>query len=89
VPLSGRSYLVVVAPKGWFDAGAVRAFLARADQGVNFARGTWHHFNLAFGAPSDFLVIDRAGPSSEKPSDNCTEVPVEEFGFTLEAPDAP
>lgn len=81
VPLSGRPYLVVVAPKGWFDPAGVRAFHARADQGVNFARGTWHHFNLALGAPSDFLVIDRAGPG-----DNCTEVSLEEFGLTLEAP---
>jgi ureidoglycolate lyase len=89
MPLSGRPYLVVVAPRGWFDPAAVRAFLARGDQGVNYARGTWHHFNLALGAPSDFLVIDRSGPASEKPADNCTGVAVAEFGLTIEAPDAP
>ena len=86
MPLSGRPWLVVVAPPGWFDAGKVRAFRARGDQGVNFARGTWHHFNLALGAPSDFLVIDRSGPASEKPDDNCTEVSLEEFGLAVEAP---
>ena len=77
---------MVVAPRGWFDAGAIRAFLARGDQGVNYARGTWHHFHLALGAVGDFLVIDRSGPSSEKPSDNRTEVSVEEFTITIEEP---
>lgn len=81
IPLSGRPFLVVVAPRGWFDPAAVRAFHVRRDQGVNFARGTWHHFNLALDAPSDFLVIDREGPG-----DNCTQVPVAEFGLTLDAP---
>ena len=39
---------------------AMRAFLAGGDQVARIrARGTWHHFNLALGAPSDFLVIDR------------------------------
>ena len=37
----------------------------RNGQGVNYARGTWHHPLLAIGAESDFLVIDRAGPSGE------------------------
>ncbi len=80
VPLSGRPYLVVVAPKGDFDPAAIRVFVARG--GVNFARGTWHHFNLALGAPSDFLVIDREGPG-----DNCAEVTLTE-AILLEAPDA-
>ncbi len=84
MPLSGRPYLVVVAPAGWFDPAAVRAFHARGDQGVNFARGTWHHFNLALGAVSDFLVIDR--DAAEKPGANCTEVSLEGFGLTLEDP---
>ena len=62
VPLSGRAFLVVVAPAGPFDARALAAFVASGGQGVNFHKGVWHHFNLALGAPSDFLVIDREGP---------------------------
>lgn len=69
VPLSGRPYLVAVAPAGAFDPTAVQVFRARPDQGVNYARGVWHHFCLALGAESDFLVIDRAGPG-----DNLDEV---------------
>lgn len=60
-PLSGRDWLVVVAPAGELRPAAIRAFRARGDQGVNFHPGTWHHFSLALGAESDFLVVDRSG----------------------------
>ncbi|MNF49861.1 Ureidoglycolate lyase [compost metagenome] len=70
VPLSGRPYLVVVAPAGPApQVGDLRVFLARGDQGVNYAPGVWHHPLLALGEVSDFLVIDRSGPG-----DNCDEV---------------
>ena len=69
VPLSGRPFLIAVAPPGDFDPAAVRVFRAEASQGVNYARGTWHHFLLALEAESDFLVVDREGPG-----DNLDEV---------------
>lgn len=68
VPLSGRPYLVVVAPKGPFDAAKMKAFVATGDQGVNYHAGTWHHFSLALGDVSDFLVIDRIAND-----ENCVE----------------
>lgn len=71
VPLSKRPYLVVVAPKGPFDAGAMRAFVAAGGQGVNYHPGTWHHFSLALEDVSDFLVIDRI--ADEADTVNCVE----------------
>jgi ureidoglycolate lyase len=69
MPLHARPYLVAVAPRGErFDADDVRVFLARGDQGVNYAAGVWHHPLLALGAVCDFLVVDRAGPGA-----NCDE----------------
>lgn len=68
VPLNGRPYLVAVAPPGDLDPAAIRVFRAEGDQGVSYAKGTWHHFLLVL-ADSDFLVVDRAGPG-----DNCEEV---------------
>ena len=62
MPLSGRPYLVAVAPAGGFDAAQVIVFRAGPGQGVNYAKGVWHHFLLALGGESDFLVIDRDGP---------------------------
>jgi ureidoglycolate lyase len=65
MPLQGRPYLVAVAPRGDFDPAAVRVFRAAPHQGVNYARGTWHHFLLALEAESDFLVVDREGGPGE------------------------
>lgn len=77
VPMSGRPYLVVVAPAGAAPTAAnLSAFLARGDQGVNYATGVWHHPLLALGGVSDFLVVDRSGPG-----DNCDEVQLAEQGL--------
>jgi ureidoglycolate lyase len=61
-PLNGRAFLVAVAPPGDFDPAAIRVFCAAPHQGVNYARGVWHHYLLPLGGEGDFLVIDRAGP---------------------------
>jgi len=69
IPLSGNPYLVVVAPAGEFEVAKLEVFLAQPHQGVNYHRGTWHHFCLALNEPSDFLVVDRGGKG-----ENCDEV---------------
>lgn len=68
VPLGRMPYLVVVAPPGDLDETAIRAFVTRGWQGVNYRRGCWHHPLLALGEVADFLVIDRGGPG-----ENCDE----------------
>ena len=68
IPLSGRPYLVAVAPPGDFDPARIRLFRAEGQQGVHYAKGTWHHFLLVLEG-GDFLVIDRAGPGQ-----NCDEI---------------
>lgn len=68
IPLGDQPYLVLVAEAGAFDANKLKVFLAQANQGVNYHKGTWHHFSLALGKTSDFLVIDRQGGG-----DNCVE----------------
>lgn len=80
-PLGGRPFLVVVAPRGAFDPLAIEAFVAAPDQGVNIAPGVWHHYNLALGAPSDFLVVDRDGPG-----DNLEEIALD-GSIAVAAPD--
>jgi len=62
IPLSKQPYLVVVAPRGDFLLHALQAFLAKPDQGVNYAKGAWHHALIALNEVSDFIVIDRGGP---------------------------
>jgi ureidoglycolate lyase len=61
LPLNDKPYLVVVAPAGELDRSAVRAFVTSGWQGVNYAKGVWHHPLLALGEVSDFIVVDRSG----------------------------
>ncbi|PHR62640.1 MAG: ureidoglycolate lyase [Robiginitomaculum sp.] len=79
IPLSGRNWLLMVAPPGDFVRDQIRAFLATGQQGVNFTAGTWHHFSLALNAVSDFLVIDRSETGVD-----CEEVTLEP-PITIEA----
>ena len=77
VPLSGKPYLVVVAPAGDPPGvDALRVFMARGDQGVNYAPGVWHHPLLALDAVCDFVVVDRSGTAP-----NCDEVRVDPPGL--------
>jgi ureidoglycolate lyase len=61
IPMGNQPYVVVVAPAGEFDISAIKVFLASGEQGVNYHKGTWHHFCLALNEVSDFLVVDRGG----------------------------
>ena len=76
VPLLGRPFLVVVAPRTDHSVNndqpqldLVRAFITNGKQGINYSRGTWHHPVLAIGdEEDDFLVVDREGAGN-----NCDE----------------
>ena len=69
IPLSKNPYLVLVAPRGEFNPRGLCAFLAEGGQGVNYAKGVWHHALVALYEVSEFIVIDRGGAGS-----NCEEV---------------
>ncbi len=84
MPLSPLPYLVVVAEAGPVpDTSRVRCFRAAPGQGVNYARGTWHHPLLALQAPCDFLVVDRGGAA---PDANCDEYPLTGTPFWVGRP---
>lgn len=57
VPMQRADWLVIVADRP--EPAALRAFLARGDQGVQYAAGVWHHPILPLGEAQDFLVVDR------------------------------
>ncbi len=68
-PVSGQTWLVVVAPPGNNpQSNEIRAFLARPDQGINYAPGVWHHPVITLHDAATFLVIDRIGTGQ-----NCVE----------------
>lgn len=60
IPMERHTWLAVVAEEP--EPRACRAFLVRGDQGLQIARGVWHHPLLALAPVHDFLVVDRAGP---------------------------
>ncbi len=79
VAMSELPFLVVVAaPAAQLQPGQIRCFLAQAGQGVNYAKGVWHHPLIALERASDFLVIDRGGPAGEN---NLDEVDVSGWGL--------
>jgi ureidoglycolate lyase len=70
VPLRACSFLVVVAPPGNTPlAEDFRCFRTIPGQGVNYAKGVWHHPLIALKHSTDFLVVDRGGEGA-----NCDEV---------------
>ena len=60
IPMSPDPFLVIVAldRSGPSD---IRAFITQPNQGVNYARNTWHGVLTPLKAPRLFAVIDRIG----------------------------
>ena len=60
IPLQVSRYLVLAtldAPGGGPDLARLRAFVARAGQGVTYAMGTWHHPLTVLDGPATFAVL--------------------------------
>lgn len=57
-------YVVVAEGKTEPDPATLRAFAVAPGQGVNFAAGVWHHPNIVKSGTQQFLVVDRADPST-------------------------
>jgi ureidoglycolate lyase len=82
MPLGGAPFLVIVAAAGPAPQRQdLQCFLARPGQGVNFARGTWHHPLVAL-AGGDFLVIDRATADGAV---DCEELDIAAWGAWVRA----
>ncbi len=79
IPLDAAPFLIVVAPAGAAPAPAeLRAFVTDGRQGVNYARGVWHHPVIAMAGETDFVVVDRGGPG-----DNLVEMPFAAAGAAV------
>jgi ureidoglycolate lyase len=60
-PLQDKPWVVLVCTKPQ-DPSSYRGFLASGQQGVNYARNTWHFPLIVFEDESRFIVVDRKGP---------------------------
>lgn len=80
VPLNGTRFVVVVAPAGAPPrADQLCAFLSDGRQGVNYARGVWHHPLLVLERAGEFVVVDRGGAEP-----NCDEEPLPQGAESLQ-----
>jgi ureidoglycolate lyase len=69
MPLHQQPFPVIVAPPGDDpEVQAIRGFITNGEQGINFHKGVWHHYQISLTGICDYLVIDRAGPQN-----NCEE----------------
>jgi ureidoglycolate lyase len=78
-PLQPRDWLVVVGGDGERPHN-LKAFRVAGNQGVNYARGVWHHPLLVLEPGSIFLIVDRNGPG-----ENIEEVPLMGEKIVLDA----
>lgn len=62
IPMTGHSFLVIVAADEGDLPGAPLAFLTNGAQGINLHRGTWHGVLTPLAAPGLFAVVDRCAP---------------------------
>ncbi len=68
VPLTPEPFLVVVCPDEGGRPGEPVAFLTAPGQGVNYPPGLWHGVLTPLRREQDFLIVDRAGPTTSKNS---------------------
>ena len=61
VPMSQSRFLVTVAEDAGGVPGPVRAFIARAGQGINLHRNVWHGVLCPLDGAGLYAVIDRIG----------------------------
>ncbi len=61
-PLQNEDWLVLVCTDPE-DETSYRLFQATGQQGINYAKGAWHHPLLVMNA-GRFIVIDRKGPGN-------------------------
>ena len=64
------------------DLSTVRAFLARDDQGINFAAGVWHHPLIALESTTDFACVVFENGTE----DDCHIVDTDADGILVQVP---
>ena len=60
LPMVVQEYLVCVAPNaedGGPDLSGLRAFVAKAGQGVNYNKAQWHHPIVALDQPAELAML--------------------------------
>ncbi|MBX7156793.1 MAG: ureidoglycolate lyase [Verrucomicrobiae bacterium] len=82
IPLISHPFLSIVAPPSdQIDPAKIKIFYVPSGQGVNYARGTWHHQVIALEKETSFLVVGRKGQDK-----NCDEIELQQTILLKEGP---
>ena len=74
LPLDQLPFLILVAADVTpVTAADLSLFITNGQQGVNFYKNTWHHFQIVLDEQRDFIVVDRGGAG-----DNLQETRIED-----------
>ena len=80
IPMTASPFLVVVAENDGNRPAELRAFITRADQGVNYLQNIWHAPLIALEESAVFAVVDRIGPG-----DNLQEHRMERAVYVIDS----
>jgi ureidoglycolate lyase len=61
MPVSGATFLVVVAEDEGGKPTRLKAFVTQPGQSINLHRGVWHGVLAPINQPGQFVVVDRIG----------------------------
>lgn len=62
LPMDKLPFLVLVAANvPTITVDDLVLFVTNGQQGINFYKNTWHHFQIGIGGERDFIVVDRGG----------------------------
>ena len=61
---NGRFLIAVAKSSEVFNLNDLRVFVTNGRQGINYARGVWHHFLMVLWEEQEFIVIDRSEPDA-------------------------
>ena len=72
-PVCEHPFLVLVAPPATeLKPEKLELFISNGKQGVNYHKGTWHHYLLSLEDNADYIVIDRID-TDKNGVNNCIE----------------
>lgn len=65
MPMGNIRFMVLVGSgEQQLDPGSLQLFITDGQQGVNYFRNTWHHYQMVLQQSADFVVVDRGGPGN-------------------------
>jgi len=84
IPRENQPFIVVVAPPGdQPNIEKIKAFITNGEQGINYARGVWHHPLISLENEMQFIVVDRKHNAGVDTIEQCVVFSLEESEISI------